>query len=128
MPASPASERDVTAGDTGPPQVAWIAIDEDAMVVAADGSEIGKVKEVAGDEEHDIFDGLVVKHSRFGADRYVASERVKAIWPDRVETDLSAQEAESLPAYRESRTTEWHADHERSPLRRLWQRLVGRKL
>ena len=91
-------------------QVAWIAIDEDAVVIAVDGSEVGKVKEVAGDEEHDIFDGLVVKHSRFDADRYVASERVKRIWPDRVETDLSAAEAEQLPAYRESKTTEWHAD------------------
>jgi sporulation protein YlmC with PRC-barrel domain len=95
---------------TGQPQVAWIAIDAGAVVVAADGSEIGKVKEVAGDEEHDIFDGLVVSHSRLGGDRYVASERVKGIWPDRVETDLSPQEAEGMPAYRESKTTEWHAD------------------
>lgn len=65
----------------GEQQVAWIAIEQGAVVVAADGSEIGKVKEVAGDEEHDIFDGLVVSHSRFGAARYVASERVKAICP-----------------------------------------------
>jgi hypothetical protein len=118
----------VTAGETDPPQVAWIAIDRGAVVVAADGSEIGKVNEVAGDEEHDIFDGLAVKHSRFRADRYIASERVKAIWPDRVETDLSAQEAESLPEYRESRTTAWDANEPRGPLRRLWHRLVGRKL
>jgi hypothetical protein len=117
----------VTSADSGAPQVAWIAIDQGAVVVAADGSEIGKVKEVAGDEEHDIFDGLVVSHSRFGAERYIASERVKAIWPDRVQTDLSAQEAGSLPAYRESRTTEWHADQGRSTLRRLWHRLLGRK-
>ena len=77
----------MSSGETGAPQVAWIAIDEGAVVVAADGSEVGKVKEVAGDQEHDIFDGLAVSHSRFGADRYVASERVKAIWPDRIETD-----------------------------------------
>lgn len=93
----------------GPDQVAWIAIEADAVVVAADGSEVGKVKEVAGDEEHDIFDGLVVKHSRFDADRYIASERVKRIWPARVETDLTPAEADDLPAYRESKTTEWHA-------------------
>ena len=110
-------------------QVAWIAIDEDAVVVAADGSELGKVKEVAGDEEHDIFDGLVVKHSRFDADRYVASERVKRIWPDRVETDLSPSEAEQLPVYRESKTTEWHAGESgglRTRLRHAAKNLFGR--
>lgn len=117
----------MTAGDTGPPQVAWIAIDRDAVVVAADGSEIGKVKEVAGDEEHDIFDGLVVKHSRFGHDGYIASERVKGIWPDKVETDLSPQEAESLPDYRESQQTTWHADTGESRLKRAFRDLFGKK-
>jgi hypothetical protein len=117
----------VTADETGPPQVAWIAIDEDAVVVAADGSEVGKVKEVAGDEEHDIFDGLVVKHSRFGSDGYIASERVKAIWPDRIETDLSPQEAEALPEYREPRETTWHADTGEGRLKRAFKELFGRR-
>ena len=117
----------MSPSESGPPQVAWIAIDEGAVVVAADGSEVGKVQEVAGDHEHDIFDGLVVAHSRFGADRYVASERVKAIWPDRIETDLTAGEAESLPDYREPRTTEWHADTGESRLRRAFKDLFGRR-
>jgi len=117
----------MSSADSGAPQVAWIAIEEGAVVVAADGSEIGKVKEVAGDEERDIFDGLVVSHSRFGTHGYVASERVKGIWPDRVETDLSAQEAESLPAYREPRVTEWHADEGGGRLRRAFKDLFGRK-
>jgi hypothetical protein len=113
--------------ETGPPQVAWIAIDENAVVVAADGSEIGKVKEVAGDKEHDIFDGLVVKHSRFGSDQYVASERVRGIWPDRVETDLTSQEAESLPDYSKPRETTWHADTGQSRLSRAFRDLFGRR-
>jgi hypothetical protein len=117
----------VSTPDSGPDPVAWIAIDADAVVVAADGSEIGKVKEVAGDEEHDIFDGLVVKHSRFDADRYIASERVKGIWPDRVETDLSPEEATSLPAYRESRESAWHADAGGGRLKRAFRELFGRK-
>lgn len=117
----------MSSPDSGEPQVAWIAIDQDAIVVAADGSEIGKVKEVAGDEEHDIFDGLVVKHSRFGRDGYIASERVKAIWPDRVETDLTPQEAETLPEYREPRETTWHADTGAGRLKRAFRDLFGRK-
>ncbi len=116
----------MSSGDTGEPQVAWIAIEAGAVVVTADGSEIGTVKEVAGDEEHDIFDGLVVSASRFGADRYVASERVKAIWPDRVATDLSPGEAESLPEYRAPRQTVWHADAGGGRLRRAFRDLFGR--
>lgn len=115
----------MSTGDTGPAQVAWIAIDEDAVVVAADGSEIGKVKEVAGDEEHDIFDGLVVKHSLFGGDGYIAAERVKGIWPDRIQTDLSPEEAQSLPPYRKPRETAWHADTGGSRLKRALRKLVG---
>ena len=121
--------REGVVNATDQPQVAWTAIDEDAVVVAADGNEVGKVKEVAGDEEHDIFDGLVVSHSRFDADRYIASERVKRIWPDRVETDLTAEEAANLPAYRELKSTTWHAEQSgdmRARLLRAWHRLLGR--
>jgi hypothetical protein len=108
------------------PQVAWIAIDEDATVVAADGSEIGSVVEVTGDEEADIFDGLVVKHARGDGHRYVPAERVKAMWPDRVETDLTAAEASSLPPYVEPQTTVWHAGEGGGFLARL--RRAGRDL
>jgi hypothetical protein len=92
-----------------PDRVAWTALDAGAVVVAADGSEVGKVKEVAGDKEADIFDGLVVTHSRHGSSHYIASERVKSIWPDRVETDLTPEEAGSLPSYEEPKVTTWHA-------------------
>ena len=110
--------------------VAWTALDEDAVVVAADGSEVGRVVEVAGDEEADIFDGLVVKHSRFDVNRYVAAERVTGIWPDRVETDLTAAEAQGLPAYAESRTTTWRAGEGGglgARLRRAAKDLFGRR-
>jgi len=112
--------------NAGEPQVAWIAIDEGAVVLAANGSEIGTVKEVAGDEEHDIFDGLVISHSRFGAHRYVASERVTGIWPDKVATNLSDEEAGQLPEYREPRVTEWHADEGGGRFRRAFRELFRR--
>ncbi len=115
---------------SGEPQCAWIAIQEGAVVTAADGTEIGHLKEVAGDENADIFDGLVLVHSGHGTDHYIAAERVKAIWPDRVETDLSPPEAASLPAYEEPRVTTWHADDDRgfgARLRRAWHALIGKR-
>jgi hypothetical protein len=101
----------VTTPDAGPPQVAWIAIDEGAVVVGAD-------------EGHDIFDGLVLD-----GDRYVAAERVKGIWPDRIETDLSAAEIGSLPPFKPSPTTEWHPDDGGfgTRLRRAWHELFRRR-
>jgi hypothetical protein len=113
-----------------PDRVAWTALDAGALVVAADGSEVGHVKEVAGDEEADIFDGLVVTHSRFGSSHYIPSERVKGIWPDRVETDLTPEEAGSLPSYDEPKVTTWHADEGGrlgQRLRRAGKDLFGRR-
>jgi hypothetical protein len=90
--------------------VAWTVLDEGALVVAADGSEVGHVMEVAGDKEADIFDGLVLTHARRGTSHYIASERVKGIWRDRVETDLTADEVASLPDYTEPKVTVWRPD------------------
>ena len=116
---------------TGQPDpVAWTQLDEGALVVAADGSEVGHVKEVAGDENADIFDGLVLVHSGRGTDHYIPAERVKGIWPDRVETDLSPQEAASLPAYEEPKVTKWHADTGGgfgARMKRAWHDLLGRR-
>jgi hypothetical protein len=106
-----------TAG--GEPQVAWIAIEAGAVVQAADGSQIGTMKEVAGDEEHDIFDGLVVATQGSETPRYVPAERVKGIWPMRIETDLSADEASRLAAYQEPQVTRWRADEDRG----FWARV-----
>jgi hypothetical protein len=98
---------------TGEPQVAWIAIEQGAVVGALDGSQIGTMKEVAGDEEHDIFDGLVVSCPGFDTDRYIPAERVKGIWPNRIETDLGADEVARLREFTPSKVTTWHADEGR---------------
>jgi len=122
----------VSAADTGaggPPQVAWIAIEQGAALIAADGSNVGTVEEIAGDESHDIFDGLVVSCPNLEGSRYVAAERVTGIWPDRVTTDLTTGEAAGLSPYTRLQTTEWHADDDRgfgARMRRAWHDLFGR--
>jgi hypothetical protein len=83
------------------PQVSWKAIERDAAVVAADGSEVARVVEIAGDPAADIFDGLVVKLGRLDTKRHLPAEHVVAIWPSRVRVDLTAQEIEALPPYEE---------------------------
>ena len=42
-----------------PDPVSWLMIEPGWKVFASDGAEIGSVDEVAGDDGHDIFDGLL---------------------------------------------------------------------
>lgn len=103
------------------PEVSWMAIERDATVVAADGSVVGTVAEVAGDPEADIFDGLVVSLSVLGANRYLPAERVTRIWPDRVQVDLSPEEIERLGEYEEPVAERWAGpDDSMTRLRRFF--------
>ncbi len=83
------------------PQVSWIAIEADAVVAGADGSELARVVEIAGDRSADIFDGLVLKTGPLEAKRLLDAEHVVGIWPRRVEVDLSARQIAALPHYEE---------------------------
>jgi hypothetical protein len=89
------------------PEVSWKAIETGARVFASGSEEIGTVKEIAGDSEADIFSGLVVSLSRLSANRFLPSERVTAIWPDHVETNLTAEQAEALENYDDPVAEQW---------------------
>jgi uncharacterized protein YrrD len=57
-------------------------------VVAADGSEIGRVEEVVGDTGSDIFNGLAVSSGLLAKAKYVPAERVAEIHDGEVRLDL----------------------------------------
>jgi hypothetical protein len=57
-------------------------------VIAADGSEIGRVEEVVGDTGSDIFNGLAVSSGLLAKARYVPAERVAEIREGAVRLDL----------------------------------------
>jgi hypothetical protein len=88
-------------------EVSWKAIEKGARVDASDGQELGKVVEIAGDSEADIFSGLVVSLSRLRSNRFLPSERVTRIWPDRVSTSIASDQVESLPEYKEPVAERW---------------------
>jgi hypothetical protein len=58
--------------------VSWLMIEHGWEVVDASGKRIGKVDEVLGDEEADIWDGLTV------SGKYVAAEDVAEIVDGRI--------------------------------------------
>ena len=90
------------------PEVSWKAIEADAEVVAADGGVAGRVSRVVGDPDADVFSGLAVVTRTLAGERFVAAERVKRIWPDRVELDLTRESLEGLPEYEESPVVRWN--------------------
>ena len=49
--------------------VSWFLIEPGWEVVGADGESVGKVHEVVGDQERDIFDGLQVATGLVGEPR-----------------------------------------------------------
>jgi hypothetical protein len=58
--------------------VSWLLIEPGWEVVDANGKRVGKVKEVLGEREADIWDGLTVDGD------YVAAERVAGIVEGRI--------------------------------------------
>ena len=104
-----------------------MALERDARVVAVDGTDVGKVVEVAGDPEADIFNGLVVSAGALQTHRYVPAERVTAIWSDRVQVDATREQVEALPEYEEPVVERWASgDDLLARLRRLFG-LSGRR-
>jgi uncharacterized protein YrrD len=89
------------------PQVSWKAIEAGAAVRSSEGEEVGRVSEVTGDPEADIFNGLVISVGVLNADRYLPAERVRAIWPDRIEVAATAEEIANLPDYEEPVAERW---------------------
>ena len=89
------------------PQVSWKAIEEDAQVFSVEGEAVGKVSRVVGDPNADVFTGLAFFVGALGGERFVAAERVRGIWPDRVELDLTAADAKNLPKYEDTPTARW---------------------
>jgi hypothetical protein len=82
--------------------VAWIAMPYRATVVAADGSEIGTAESLLGDEQEDIFHGIVVKRREGGKLLEIPAARIKKITNKHVETDLTEDEISTLEPYREA--------------------------
>jgi sporulation protein YlmC with PRC-barrel domain len=88
------------------PQVAWKAIEAEAHVFSSEGEEVGTVNSIVGDADADVFTGLAISIDT-GPDRFVPSERVRAIWPTRVDVALTKAEIERLPEHEETPTVYW---------------------
>jgi uncharacterized protein YrrD len=106
--------------------VAWIMIEPGWLVRDADGEEIGRVHEVTGDENADIFDGLTIKQGILSKDKYVPSEHVAAIREGEVVLDISHDAVESLETFTEPAPEEQIIPESSTWYQRLAWWLTGR--
>jgi hypothetical protein len=81
--------------------VAWTVVERGWAVVASDGNEVGKIDEVLGDPEADIFDGFAVGVGAvLDRPRYVPSEIVGAIEEGTVHLTIGADAYGHLTPYK----------------------------
>jgi hypothetical protein len=63
-----------------PDPVAWKVMEPGWLVRDAEGNELGKVAEVRGDVEADIFDGITVKRGLLGKAEYFPADGIAGIF------------------------------------------------
>lgn len=80
--------------------VSWLVIEPGWEVVGPDGSEIGRVEQVVGDESNDIFSGLAISSGRWAGlvakPKFVPAERVRSIREGLIEVDFGADAVDRL--------------------------------
>lgn len=76
--------------------VSWLVVEPGWKVYSSDGEHVGRVEEVLGAPEDDIFSGLRVA-TGFFSERFIPSERVRTISDGRIDLDLTHDEVEHLP-------------------------------
>ena len=74
-------------------------------VYASDGTQVGEVDEVAGDDTKDIFDGIALAPSLMGQPRYVRAEQVSEITQGSVRLSLTRDEVGALEKFRDPATS-----------------------
>jgi len=76
--------------------VAWLVVEPGWKVVDADGNEVGRVEEVIGDPNADIFSGLLISTGLFSGHRHVEAEQVGRITEGRVHLTLTRDQVKQL--------------------------------
>lgn len=84
--------------------ISWRVVADGTPVHDAQGDVAGRVADVLGADAEDIFHGLVIKRAAGGQECVVLAERISAMTPARIETDLTAEEIRDLPVYQPEQT------------------------
>ena len=105
--------------------VSWLMIEPGWRVESTEGEEVGRVEEVTGDSNADIFDGLAIAFSVLGSQHYVPAEQVDSIVEGTVRLKLDGDAIRALPKFDEPAEEE-EIEPEQAPAgARAEQRMLG---
>jgi hypothetical protein len=99
--------------------VSWLLIEPGWRVDTVDGKEVGRVLEVTGDSDADIFDGFAIAFSMFAKPRYLPAEQVAEIVEGRVLLRLDRAGIERLTEFRQPAVEEQIEPGQASRARRI---------
>jgi hypothetical protein len=110
----------------------YLVLAEGIPVYSSDGDEIGRVEHVLAESDVDIFDGIVIAHTRMpGGARFVDAPLVDEIYERGVVVKLSAEQARELPipsanpATMSADPADADEGELERKLRRAWDRISG---
>jgi hypothetical protein len=86
----------------GEPAISWMAVPAHAPVFASDGSEVGKVLEVAALPKEDIFHGIVFQHHGRGRTYLAPAVDVARITATGVYLGVDAAAAEQFEEFQQT--------------------------
>jgi uncharacterized protein YrrD len=109
-----------------PDPVAWTLIEPGWKVFDASGQEVGRVHEVTGDPNADIFDGLTIRKGILSKDKYVPAEHVTTIYEGEVHLSMTRGEVEGLSDFKEPAPEEQVIPESSTWYQRLAWWLTGR--
>lgn len=107
--------------------VAWKVIEHGWPVYDAGGEQVGSVDQIAGDEEADIFDGLAISESTFGASKYVPAENVGRIEEGAVHLTIPGDQVATLEDMRAAPQEEILPEKSRWYQRLAWWLYPGKR-
>ena len=79
--------------------IAWTALTKGTNVLSSEGEEVGRVGQVIGDSQSDIFSGITLRSGLFDSERFVPADVIEEIRSDGVRLSLSADAANDLSDY-----------------------------
>lgn len=85
--------------------VSWFVVEPGWEVVAGDGKRVGQVKEVLGDTDKDIFNGIAVSPGLLKPTRYVPAEAVEQIEEGLIRLTIPHAQFDGLEEHDEAATT-----------------------
>lgn len=85
--------------------VSWFVVEPGWEVLDAEGKRIGQVKEILGDTDKDIFNGLAVSPGLLKPTRYVPAESVERIEEGLILLAIPHDKFERLDEHDEAATT-----------------------